>query len=127
VENDIIGWYHRRDYLTQHQADALTKWQSDAYLSGIMPSCTGSFEPSISGGHSEISDTRIAAQKRRSHAIAMLDKINHDLTLMVDAVAVKGISAGRYMLTRFGGSPQEGLEQLVKAATILSRHYGLTR
>ena len=112
VEQCQVQWYLRRHYLTQPQADALTKWQSLAYLSGLQPSCTGSLEPRVAGLVAELSDTRLAARWSRDCAIKFLSNINPTLTLLVDAVAVDGNSAGRWLLARTGEPPNRALELL---------------
>lgn len=127
VDRCKISWYERRHYITTQQADALRKWQADAYLAGLMPSCTGSYQPAITGRQSELSDTRIAAQTRRNHAIEFLNGVGRDAFDLIEAVAVRGQSAGRYMLVKYGMSPHEALEALVKFSDRLAVHFGLKR
>ena len=127
VEQCQVQWYLRRHYLTQPQADALTKWQSLAYLSGLQPSCTGSLEPRVAGSMSDMSDTRLSAKISRDSAVTYLSKINPILTLMVDAVAVNGNSAGRWLLARTGEPPNRALELLQFAASSLAKHWGMVR
>lgn len=124
---DNIEWYVRRHYLTRPQADALKKWQSDAYLSGIMPACIGSYAQQVTGGQSEISDMRLAAQSRRSHAIKFLSETGRYAVKLVDAVAVDMKPAGRYFMLEGYGSPNDALVLLAKSTEALARHYGLIR
>ena len=124
---DQIDWYLKRGYLTQTQADALRKWQSDAYLAGLMPACIAQYERRIPSGLDHVSDVRMAAQTRRDHAIAFLAIFGAHASLMVEAVAVDGKPAGRWLLERFGGSPHEAMIQLCRYADGLAKHYGLAR
>ena len=127
VENCIISWYERRDYLTTLQADALRKWQSDAYLSGLMPSCIGGYQQSVYGGVSELSDLRIAAQGRRANAIKFVAKLGHNAVQLVDAVAVNGKSAGRWWMENIGGGANDAMLMLERLTNGLARHYGLAK
>lgn len=127
VEQDMIDWYLRRQYITVLQADALRKWQADAYLSGLLPACIGGYQQSIYGGQSELSDLRIAAQSRRANAIKFVAKLGHNSVQLVDAVAVNGKSAGRWWLENIGGPANDALVMLEKLANGLSRHYGLAK
>lgn len=127
VEQDMIDWYLRRQYITVIQADALRKWQADAYLSGLLPACIGGYQQSIYGGQSELSDLRIAAQSRRANAIKFVAKLGHNAVQLVDAVAVNGKSAGRWWLENIGGPANDALVMLEKLANGLSRHYGLAK
>lgn len=127
VENDQISWYSRRNYITQPQADALNRWQRDAYLAGLTPSCTGSFEPSVNGNVTDISDTRLAAQSRRDHAVKLLDGVHQDFVALTDAVCLQGQSAGRYMLARFGTPPDEAMRMLQSCGQALAVHWGMER
>lgn len=127
VEQDMIDWYLRRQYITVIQADALRKWQADAYLSGLLPACIGGYQQSIYGGQSELSDLRIAAQSRRANAIKFVAKLGHNAVQLVDAVAVNGKSAGRWWLENIGGPANDALVMLEKLANGLSRHYGIAK
>ena len=127
VENCIISWYERRDYLTTLQADALRRWQSDAYLSGLMPSCIGGYQQSVRGGQSELSDLRIAAQGRRANAIKFVAKLGHNAVQLVDAVAVNGKSAGRWWMENIGGGANDAMLMLERLTNGLARHYGLAK
>lgn len=124
---DNVEWYVRRHYLTRIQADALRKWQADAYLSGIMPACIGSYAQQVTGGQSEISDLRLAAQARRDNAITFLHKVGRYAVKLIDAVAVDGRPAGRYFLHEGYGSPNDALILLSKCTEALAKHYGLVR
>lgn len=127
VVQDQVDWYAKRQYIAPSQADALRRWQSDAYLAGLMPSGTGSYGQRIMGGQAELSDLRLAAQARRDHAIAYLMGLSPHAVPLIDAVAVTGTSAGRWVMTHLGGSPHEALEWLRKFATGLAKHYGFER
>lgn len=127
VENDMIAWYLVRGYVTQIQADALRKWQADAYLAGLMPACIGGYGQTVSGGTAEFSDMRVAAIARRGNAIIMLTNLSKHAVPMVDAVAVNGKSAGRWMMEHVGGSPHEAMLWLQRFTDALARHFGLTR
>lgn len=124
---DNVEWYVRRHYLSRTQADALRKWQADAYLSGIMPACIGSYAQQVTGGQSEISDLRLAAQARRDNAITFLHKVGRYAVKLIDAVAVDGRPAGRYFLHEGYGSPNDALILLSKCTEALAKHYGLVR
>jgi hypothetical protein len=123
----MVDWYLRRAYLTQIQADALRKWQSDAYLAGLMPACIAQYERRIPSGLDELSDIRLAAQARRDNAIAFLTVFGPNAIGLVEAVAVDGKSAGRWLMERLGGSPHEALLMLKRYADGLAGHYGLAR
>lgn len=127
VENDSIDWYARRNYISRQQADALRKWQSDAYLAGLMPSCIGQYASAINGGESELSDNRIAALSRRNNAMLFLKGIHKDAVDLVEAVAVRGQSAGRYMWQKYGMPPNEALNMLLNFSTALAKHFGFLR
>ena len=127
VEQDMVDWYLRRSYVTQIQADALRKWQSDAYLAGLMPACIAQYERRIPSGLDDLSDIRLAAQARRDNAIAFLTVFGPNAVGMVEAVAVEGKSAGRWLMERTGGSPHEALVWLKRFTDALARHYGLAR
>jgi hypothetical protein len=127
VEQDMVDWYLRRSYVTQIQADALRKWQSDAYLAGLMPACIAQYERRIPSGLDDLSDIRLAAQARRDNAIAFLTVFGPNAVGMVEAVAVEGKSAGRWLMERTGGSPHEAMLLLARYTDGLSRHYGLAR
>jgi hypothetical protein len=124
---DNIEWYVKRSYLSRTQADALRKWQSDAYLSGIMPACIGSYAQQVTGGQSEISDMRLAAQSRRAHAIKFLSETGRYAVKLIDAVAVDMKPAGKYFMLEGYGSPNDGMILLYKCTEALAKHYGLTR
>jgi hypothetical protein len=72
----------------------------------------------------DLSNTRLAAQARRDHAISALMTLHRHAVQLVDAVALSGISAGRWMMQHNGGSPNEALNLLRHAATALAKHYG---
>ena len=127
VEQDIIEWYLRRDYISQAQADALKKWQADAYMAGLMPACIGGYGQAITGGVAEFSDLRVAAITRRTNAIAFLSTHSPYAVPMVDAVAINGKSAGRWIMEHLGGAPHDALVWLKRFCDALSKHYGLTR
>ncbi len=127
VEQDMVDWYLRRSYVTQIQADALRKWQSDAYLAGLMPACIAQYERRIPSGLDDLSDIRLAAQARRDNAIAFLTVFGPNAVGMVEAVAVEGKSAGRWLMERTGGSPHEAMLLLARYTDGLARHFGLTR
>ena len=124
---DQVDWYLKRGYLTQIQADALRKWQSDAYLAGLMPACIAQYERRIPSGLDDLSDIRLAAQARRDNAIAFLTVFGPNAVGMVEAVAVEGKSAGRWLMERTGGSPHEAMLLLARYTDGLARHFGLTR
>lgn len=124
---DQIDWYRKRAYLTQVQADALRKWQSDAFLAGLMPACIAQYERRIPSGLDSVSDLRMAAQARRDNAMAFLTVFGPNAVGLVEAVAVDGKSAGRWLMDRLGGSPHEALLMLKRYTDGLARHYGLTR
>jgi hypothetical protein len=124
VEQDMPDWYLRRGYIDTHEADALKRWHADAYLAGLLPACVGSYQQAISGATGDLSNTRLAAQARRDHAIAVLISLHRHAVQLVDAVALSGISAGRWMMQHNGGSPNEALNLLRHAATALAKHYG---
>jgi len=124
VEQDMVDWYLRRFYLDTHEADALKRWHADAYLAGLLPACVGSYQQAISGATGDLSNTRLAAQARRDHAISVLMTLHRHAVQLVDAVALSGISAGRWMMQHNGGSPNEALNLLRRAATALAKHYG---
>jgi len=127
VEQDVIEWYLRRDYVTQVQADALKKWQADAYMAGLMPACIGSYGQSISGGVAEFSDLKVAAITRRTNAIAFLTTVSPYAVSMVDALCVNEKPAGRWMMEQLGGSPHEAIVWLRRFCDALAKHYGLVR
>lgn len=127
VEQDIIEWYLRRDYISQVQADALKKWQADAYMAGLMPACIGGYGQAITGGVAEFSDLRVAAITRRTNAIAFLSTHSPYAVPMVDAVAINGKSAGRWIMEHLGGAPHDALVWLKRFCDALSKHYGLVR
>lgn len=127
MEQDIIEWYLRRDYISQAQADALKKWQADAYMAGLMPACIGGYGQAITGGVAEFSDLRVAAITRRTNAIAFLSTHSPYAVPMVDAVAINGKSAGRWIMEHLGGAPHDALVWLKRFCDALSKHYGLTR
>jgi len=127
VEQDMVEWYLRRNYITTVQADALKKWQADAYLAGLMPACIGGYGQTVNGGTTEFSDMRVAAIARRGNAIIMLTNLSRHAVPMVDAVAVNGKSAGRWMMEHVGGSPHEAMLWLQRFTDALGKHYGLTR
>lgn len=138
VETDMITWYERRrlflspserqdDRLNQIRADACRMLAAITYKAGQMPSCTGSYQPAITGRLSELSDSRIAAQTKLNHAIEFLNGVGRDAFDLIEAVAVRGQSAGRYMLVKYGMSPHEALEALVKFSDRLAVHFGLKR
>lgn len=121
----MVDWYLRRNYLTQVQADALRKWQGDAYLAGLMPSCIGGYQQAISGGREELSDLRIAAQSRRDNAMRAIAHLSPYAVQLVDAVAVNGKSAGRWIMENLGGAPHDAMVWLQRYCDGLSKHYGL--
>ena len=127
VENDMIAWYLVRGYITQVQADALRKWQSDGYLAGLLPACIGGYGQTVNGGTTEFSDMRVAAIARRTNAIIFLTNLSRHAVTMVDAVAINGKSAGRWIMEHVGGSPHEALVWLKRFTDALARHYGLAR
>ena len=127
VLQDQIDFYLKRSYITLVEGDALRRWQSDAYLAGLMPSATGNYNQRIMGGQAELSDQRLAAQARRDNAIAFLTKLSPHAVPLVDAVAVTGTSAGRWIVMHMGGSPHEAIEWLRKFAAGLAKHYGFAR
>lgn len=127
VERDPIDWYLRRNYVTMPQADALKRWQTDAYLSGLMPSCVGSYAQAVAGSRIDVSDTRLAAQARRANAIAFLQRIGHWAVKLIDAVAVDGRPAGKYYLAEGTGTPNQALIHLVQISEALAKHYGYAR
>jgi len=127
VEQDMVDWYLRRQYITTVQADALKKWQADAYLAGLMPACIGGYGQTVNGGTAEFSDMRVAAIARRGNAIIFLTNLSKYAVPMVDAVAVNGKSAGRWMMEHEGGSPHEAMLWLQRFTDALGKHYGLTR
>ena len=124
VEQDMPDWYLRRGYIDTYEADALKRWHADAYLAGLLPACVGSYQQAISGATGDLSNTRLAAQARRDHAIATLMALHRHAVQLVDAVALSGISAGRWIMQHNGGSPNEALNLLRQAATALAKHYG---
>ena len=124
---DMVDWYLKRDLISQVQADALRKWHTDAYLSGLLPACIGGYQQSVRGGQSELSDLRIAAQSRRSNAIAFVTKLRRDAAVFIDAVTVNGKSAGRWWMEHIGGPPSEALDIMGKLANGLARHYGIAK
>ncbi|MFO0476584.1 MAG: hypothetical protein ACK52K_15700 [Alphaproteobacteria bacterium] len=124
VEQDMPDWYLRRGYIDTHEADALKRWHADAYLAGLLPACVGSYQQAISGATGDLSNTRLAAQARRDHAMATLMTLHRHAVQLVDAVALSGISAGRWMMQHNGGSPNEALNLLRHASTALAKHYG---
>lgn len=125
VQDDVICWYERRGYLSTRQADALRRWQCDAYLSGLIAPCIGSYQQTIRGSREEISDVRLAAQTRRGHAIDMLRNHDRHAVQMVDAVAVDGKPAGRWIMEQLGGAPSEALAWLNRYTLALAKHYGI--
>jgi len=127
VEQDMVEWYLRRQYITVTQADALKKWQADAYLAGLMPACIGGYGQTVNGGTTEFSDMRVAAIARRKNAIIFLTNLSKHAVPMVDAVAINGKSAGRWMMEHVGGSPHEAMVWLQRFTDALARHYGLAR
>jgi hypothetical protein len=127
VEQDMVEWYLRRQYITVTQADALKKWQADAYLAGLMPACIGGYGQTVNGGTTEFSDMRVAAIARRANAIIFLTNLSKYAVPMVDAVAINGKSAGRWIMEHVGGSPHEALVWLKRFTDALARHYGLAR
>jgi len=127
VEQDMVEWYLRRQYITVTQADALKKWQADAYLAGLMPACIGGYGQTVNGGTTEFSDMRVAAIARRANAIICLTNLSKYAVPMVDAVAINGKSAGRWIMEHVGGSPHEAMVWLQRFADALAKHFGLTR
>ena len=127
VEQDMVEWYLRRSYITTTQADALKKWQADAYLAGLMPACIGGYGQTVQGGRADFSDMRIAAIARRANAIIVMTNLSKHAVPMVDAVAVNGKSAGRWMMEHVGGSPHEAMIWLQRFTDGLVKHYGLAR
>ena len=127
VEQDMVDWYLRRAYLSQTQADALKKWQADAYLAGLLPACIGGYGQTVNGGTTEFSDMRVAAIARRANAIICLTNLSKYAVPMVDAVAINGKSAGRWIMEHVGGSPHEAMVWLQRFTDALARHYGLAR
>lgn len=124
---DNIEWYIKRHYLTQPHADALLRYRDDAYLAGVFPPCIGNYDQRVTGGKSEISDVRLAAQARRDHAIALLAKINKRAVALIEAVAVDGKHAGPYFQSSGMGTPNEALTLLVRCCEALGKHYGLIK
>ena len=127
MEQDMVEWYLRRGYITTVQADALKKWQADAYLAGLMPACIGGYGQTVNGGTAEFSDMRVAAITRRNNAIAFLTVHSPYAVPMVDAVAINGKSAGRWIMEQLGGAPHDAMVWLQRFTDALSRHYGLAR
>ena len=127
VEQDMVDYYLRRQYISVIQADALRKWQADAYLAGLLPACIGGYQQSIFGGQSELSDLRIAAGQRRANAIIFVQKLRRDAAIFIDAVVVNGKSAGRWWMEHIGGPPSEALDIMGKLANGLARHYGIAK
>lgn len=124
---DQIDWLLKRDHIPQVVADALHIWQKHAFMCRLQPSCIGSYGQAIIGGVSEMSDMRLAAQASRDNAIKGLSTQSPYAVAMVDAVAVDGKAAGRWMMEQLGGSPHEALIWLNRFGMWLARHYGLTR
>jgi hypothetical protein len=92
-----------------------------------MPACIGSYAQQVTGGQSEISDMRLAAQSRRAHAIKFLSETGRYAVKLIDAVAVDMKPAGKYFMLEGYGSPNDGMTLLYKCTEALAKHYGLTR
>lgn len=129
VESSMIDWYAKRHYLTPQQVQAAEQYAQDAYLAGLDPKVTGSFEASVQGSTSQLSDARIAAQVRRHNAMRFLEAIppRDHLRQLMDAVCIQGIAAGRYAMSVWGSSPDEAMKLLEYATNALGKHYGLLR
>ena len=126
VEQSQVEWYLRRHWINQVEADAGTKWGVDAYLCGLQPACIGGYQQAINGGDADVSDIRLAAQARRANAIKALEHIRLGARL-IDAVAVDGRNAGRFVMEHGLATPGEAVSILRYCLQILAKHYGLAR